>query len=441
MRLLSFDHGVHPAEYKSFSSSKPIEVQPLPNEVFVPLQQHIGRPCEPLVKKKDEVKTGQVIGQASGFVSSPVHSSVTGVVKNIGFFMHSMGHRIPMIHIERKGEDDWEYLEKPDDWKSASVEELDKVILSAGIVGMGGAAFPTHVKLKVLPEKPIDTFILNGCECEPYLTCDHRMMLEKSDRILEGMAIAMKVLNVKDGFIGIENNKKDAIEAMRQRVEAGGYPFKVVPLKVKYPQGAEKMLIKAIVNRKVPTGGLPGDVGVIVSNVGTVHAIMEAVVEGKPLVSRVVAVTGDAIQTPKNVEARVGTPLKSVLENCGGLKENVTQVIMGGPMMGFSQFDVSIPIVKATSGIVCSGLTSEVAEKVYPCIRCNSCVTACPMYLLPNRLSRLSEKAFYEESDQLGILNCIECGSCVYVCPSNIPILQWLRVGKYKVNELKRKQT
>lgn len=439
MRLFTFKHGVHPREHKEYSCLRPIEALPLPDDVFIPLQQHIGKPCTPLVKKKDEVKTGQVIGKAEGFVSSPVHSSVTGTVKTIGFFLNSMGTRVPMVHIKRSGEDQWEFLSKPDDWEKATPDELGKLVFEAGIVGMGGAAFPTHVKLKVSPEKPIDTFILNGCECEPYLTCDHRLMLEKTEAVLKGVAIIMKILGVKQGYIGIENNKSDAITLMQETIKRLGYDFKVITLKVKYPQGAEKMLIKAILNREVPAGGLPGDVGVIVSNVGTAVAIKKAVIDGIPLIDRVVAVTGDAVKNPKNIVARVGTLVKNAVEFCGGIDSSTAQVIMGGPMMGFSQFHLEVPIVKATSGIVCTNEIKESKNKSYPCIRCNSCVSSCPVFLLPNRLSRMIEMKSYSDAENLGILNCIECGSCVFNCPSHIPILQWIRVGKYKINEQKRK--
>lgn len=439
MGRFTFKHGVHPAEHKTYSCEKAIEDLPLPDDVFIPLQQHIGRPCSALVQRKDEVKTGQLIGKAEGFVSSPVHSSVTGTVKAVGSFLNSMGARVPMIHIQRSGEDEWELLDTPDDWQQATPDALGDLVFKAGIVGMGGAAFPSHVKLKVSPEKPMDAFILNGCECEPYLTCDHRMMLERTDQILEGMAIIMKILNVSKGYIGIEKNKPDAIALMKERVLAGRYDFQVVPMTVKYPQGAEKMLIKAILNRDVPAGGLPGDVGVIVHNVGTAFAVKEAVIDGKPLVSRVVAVTGDGLNSPGNLQVRIGTALSHAIEHCGGLKDTAAQIIMGGPMMGFSQFNLKVPMVKATSGVVCSSDVKELKRESYPCIRCNSCVTACPVFLLPNRLSRLAEKGIFGEAEEFGILNCIECGSCVYVCPSHIPILQWMRIGKYRVNELNRK--
>lgn len=439
MGRLTFRHGVHPKEHKSFSCEKAIEELPLPDDVYIPLQQHIGRPCSPLVQKKDEVKTGQVIGKAEGFVSSPVHASITGTVKAVAPFLNSMGVRIPMVHIQRSETEEWELLDRPEDWQQATPDELGNLVFKAGIVGMGGAAFPSHVKLKVSPEKPMDTFILNGCECEPYLTCDHRMMLERTDQILLGMAIIMKILGVTKGYIGVEKNKPDAIAVLKERIKANEYDFDVVPLKVKYPQGAEKMLIKAILNRSVPAGGLPGDVGVIVHNVGTAAAVMEAVIEGKPLVSRVVALTGDGLKNPKNLQVRIGSTLQHAITHCGGLKDSTAQVIMGGPMMGFSQFSLTVPMVKATSGVVCTQDVKELKQEVYPCIRCNSCVSACPVFLLPNRLSRLAEMDIFDEAEEFGILNCIECGSCVYVCPAHIPILQWVRIGKYRVNELKRK--
>lgn len=441
MRAHSFKHGVHPHDHKSLSASSSIEDMPLPGEVYIPLQQHIGRPCSPLVEKKDAVKSGQLIGKPEGFVSSGVHSSVTGTVKAIGLFMNSMGTRIPMVHIVRDEsvEDDWQLIDAPEDWRSESAEALLKIISEAGIVGMGGAAFPSHVKLKVSPEKPIDVLIVNGCECEPYLTCDHRGMLEQTDELLEGMAILMKVLGVEKGYVGIENNKKDAIQVVTDQLKTKKMNAEVIPLKTKYPQGAEKMLIKAVIKRTVPAGGLPGDVGVIVHNVGTTVAVKEAVVDGKPLVNRVMTVTGDAINNPKNIRTRIGTPLKEIIAYCGGLSDVTAQVILGGPMMGFNQSNLDVPVVKATSGVVCTNQIKETKRKKYACVRCNSCVGACPVFLLPNRLSRLVEIGEYDDAERLGVLNCIECGSCVFVCPSGIPILQWLRVGKFRVNEIKRK--
>ncbi len=440
MKLPTFKKGIHPQDYKLYTNSKEIEILPLPEEVFIPLQQHIGAPCTPAVEKGQEVKTGQVIGKSDKFVSSPVHASITGKVKAIDSFQHPLGTRVQMIHIQKDGDDDMELLPVSNNWQDSSVEELRHLIQEAGLVGLGGAAFPTHVKLAPPQDKPIDTFILNGCECEPFLTADHRAMVEMTDKILTGMAIIMKTLSTKYGYIGIENNKPDAITIMNERVNKLGYDFHVIPLEVKYPQGAEKMLIKAILHRKVPTGGLPLDVGVVVNNVGTALAVADAVTVGKSLIERIVTVTGDGIHDPKNVLVRIGTPFKNVIEYCGGLKENASQVFMGGPMMGIAQFNLDVPVVKATSGIVCSSDDSIKEIQPYSCIRCGTCISACPMNLLPTRLARYSEMANWEEAENWGILNCIECGSCAYVCPSHIPLVQWIRTGKLCVVESKQKK-
>jgi len=319
-------------------------------------------------------------------------------------------------------------------------EDLRKLIWQAGIVGLGGAAFPTHVKLAPPREKKINTFILNGVECEPFLTADHRVMLELGEKMLTGMSIIMKILGTNNGYIGIENNKPDAIEMMNELVAKKYSSFKVVPLKVKYPQGAEKMLIEAVVKRRVPAGGLPMDVGTVVNNVGTALAIANAVLEGKPLIERVVTITGNGIAEPKNLMVRLGTPFQVLLDFCGGLKKTTTEIYMGGPMMGFAQYQLNVPVVKATSGIICQEKSGLANKKVYPCIQCGNCVTVCPMNLLPTRLSSFAEATKLEEAEEFGILNCIECGSCSYVCPSQIPLVQWIRVGKLQVSEAKRKK-
>ncbi len=440
MKLPTFKKGVHPHDHKEYTNQKPIEVMPVPEEVFIPLQQHIGVPGEPLVEKGAEVKTGQVIGESEKFVSSPVHASVTGKVKAVDSFLHPLGMKVTMIHIERTGDDEWEKLPAFDDWQNTPIEKLRDAIWHAGIVGLGGAAFPTHVKLAPPREKKIDTFILNGVECEPYLTADHRAMLEMGEKMLIGMAIIMKVLGTENGYIGIENNKPDAIKHMSELIAAKKLPYKVIPLKVKYPQGAEKMLIEAVVKRRVPAGGLPMDVGTVVNNVGTALSVADAILDGKPLIERVVTVTGEGIKEPKNVLTRIGTPFRSVIDFCGGLDEKTVEIFMGGPMMGFAQYELSVPVVKATSGIVCKTESTINKSKTYPCIQCGSCVLACPMNLLPTRLASFSEMAQWDEANNLGILNCIECGSCAYVCPSHIPLVQWIRVGKMKVTENKRKK-
>ncbi len=441
MGLPTFKKGIHPKDSKSFTNEKPIESLPLPQEVFIPLQQHIGVGGEAIVEKGQEVKTGQVIGKSEKFVSAPVHSSITGTVKAVDQFLHPLGIKSTMIHIEKTAEQDvWEKLAPPENWEKVSIDDLRNLIWQAGIVGLGGAAFPTHVKLTPPREKKIDTFILNGVECEPYLTADHRAMLEFGEKILSGMAIIMKILGTSQGYIGIENNKPDAIDVMNKLIGKSYPSFKVVPLKVKYPQGAEKMLIEAVLKRKVPAGGLPMDVGVVVNNVGTALAVADAIIEGKPLIERIVTVTGEGVNEPKNLMVRIGTTFNVLFESCGGIKENANQIYMGGPMMGVAQYKLDVPVVKATSGLICrdSGLDSK--YNVYPCIQCGNCVSVCPMNLLPTRLSSYSEITKLAEAEEFGILNCIECGSCSFVCPSNIPLVQWIRVGKLQVSESKRKK-
>ena len=441
MGLPTFKKGIHPQDHKTLTNKKPVEVLPVPDEVFIPLQQHIGVSGEVLVEKGDEVRTGQVIGKSEKFVSSPVHASLTGKVKAIDQFLHPLGTKVTMINLEKTAdEDQWDKLTIPADWQKAPADELRNLIWQAGIVGLGGAAFPTHVKLAPPREKKIDTFILNGVECEPYLTADHRAMLEMADKILNGMSIIMKILGTENGFIGIENNKPDAIEVM-QKLVTEKYPnFIVSPLQVKYPQGAEKMLIEAIVHRRVPAGGLPMDVGTVVNNVGTALAVNNAIMDGRALIERIVTVTGEGVNDPKNLMVRIGTPFRVLIDACGGMKEKANEVYMGGPMMGFAQTNLDVPVIKATSGIICRETAKNAATKIYPCIQCGSCVTACPMNLLPTRLSSFAESGKLEEAETFGILNCIECGSCSYVCPSQIPLVQLIRVGKLQISEAKRKK-
>ena len=439
MKLRTFEKGVHPEEFKHISEMKSLERPPLPEEVFIPVSQHIGAPSRPLVEKGQEVKTGEIIGQSTGFVSSPIHATISGKVKTIDNFPHPLGINGQMIHIVGNGEDEW--IESPaetSDWEMLSNDEIVERVQKAGIVGLGGAAFPTHVKLSPSKDKPIDTFILNGCECEPYLTADHRMMVEKADDVVLGTKILMKALNVKRAVIGIENNKPDAIEAM-EKATAAIDNIKVIPLKVKYPQGAEKMLISAAIDREVPIGGLPLDVGVVVNNVGTAIAVADSVIRQKPLIERVVSVTGDGIKEPKNVIARIGTPFRNLIDFCGGLTDDTVKIIMGGPMMGVTQHSLNVPIVKATSGILCLTNRTIIKNKEYPCIQCGTCISACPMNLLPTRLARFAQAENWQMADDLGILNCVECGSCAFVCPSRIPLVQRIRIGKLKVNEMKRK--
>lgn len=431
--LYVFQGGIHPSEQK-FSQESPIEELKVPDRVVVPLSQHIGAPCEATVSPGDKVGKGDRVGQATGFVSVDVHAPISGVVKAVGLFPHPLGRPLPAVEIESDGEDTWTDKLKPhEDSMDLSPEALKEIIRDMGIVGMGGAAFPTHVKFSPPKEKPIDTLIINGAECEPYLTADHRLMLEETENIIEGTRIAMRILGVNRGIIAIESNKPDAIEKMKVLTE--DIPeLEVVGLKVRYPQGAEKQLIKTLLNREVPfSGGLPMDVGVIVQNVGTLSAIYKAVRFGRPLIERITTVTGSGVREPKNLRARIGTPIKALIEACGGVTSEVGKIIMGGPMMGVSQYSLEVPVVKGTSGILVQPL-SEVEEGVaHPCIRCGSCVRACPARLMPTTLGVLAQLDMFEEAQRYDVMDCIECGCCNYVCPAKIPLVQLLRYAKAEV--------
>ncbi|SDF20872.1 electron transport complex subunit RsxC [Sporolituus thermophilus] len=426
----SFRGGVHPNDRKGYTAAKPVEVAPVPQKVIIPTRQHIGAPCAPIVKVGDLVKKGQVIADAQAFVASPVHASTSGKVVEIGEYPHPVFGTCQAIVIEADGLDEWaDGLPLSRDWRSLDSGAIRDIIRQAGIVGMGGATFPTHVKMAPPKEKPVDTFILNGAECEPYLTADHRVMLEAADRVVTGMQIAMKVLGVTRGLIGIEENKPDAIDGMRKACEGTG--IEVVPLKTKYPQGAEKTLIKVLTDREVPSGGLPMDVGVVVQNVGTVVAIADAVEKGIPLIERVTTVTGGAVAEPKNLLLRIGTTFRQAIELCGGYKEQAVKVIMGGPMMGLAQRTLDVPVIKGTSGILAlaAGDVNHGPER--PCIRCGRCVEACPMGLVPSMLSVLGERGLYVVAkDEHDLLDCVECGSCVYVCPAKRNIVHYIKLAK-----------
>ncbi|GAB4390883.1 MAG: electron transport complex subunit RsxC [Thermodesulfovibrionales bacterium] len=434
MALATFRRGgVHPPDKKELSAGAAITPAKAPGRVVIPLSQHIGAPCKATVSIGDEVSAGQVIGVAEAFVSAPVHASVSGKVTAIGEFTVAVGRMVPSVVIENDGKDRWVELKESPDYASLSADELKAKIREAGIVGMGGAAFPTAVKLSPPKEKPVDVVILNGAECEPYLTADYRLMLERPGDVIEGLKILMKVLGVKKGFVGIENNKPDAVEKMKAAASSEA-DIEVCALEVKYPQGAEKMLIKAITGREVPNkGGLPMDVGAVVQNIGTAVAIYEAVRFGRPLIERVVTVTGEGINRPSNLLVRVGTLVSELLEQCGGLKEEKSKVISGGPMMGFALASLDIPVTKGTSGILV--LPDEIAhiEDYKPCIRCGRCVEACPMGLMPSMLSVLSEAGQYEETKEYNLFDCFECGSCTFVCPSKRPIVQFVRLAKSMV--------
>ena len=434
---LTFKGGVHPPEYKELAEHQAIEVLPLPQQVIIPVQQHLGAPAEPIVNVGDEVKTGDKVCEAKGYVSVPSHASISGKVKAIEKRPHPVGGNVLSIIIESDGKDELSASIAPiPNYLAQDVTEMKKKIQGAGLAGMGGAAFPTHVKLSPPADKPIDTFILNGAECEPFLTADHRLMLERPNEILEGVRIIMKILGCKTGYIAVEKNKPDAIALLQKLLDKSGDALKVVPLNVKYPQGAEKQLIKAITNRRVPAGGLPMDVGCLVHNVGTAKAIYDAISSNKPLYERVVTVTGRGIKHTKNLLVRIGTPFQNLIDFCGGITEDTVKIINGGPMMGIAQYTLEVPVTKGTSGILALTKAEAKLAEPAPCIRCARCVDACPMNLVPNTLARVIEYKKYDEAQQLGVLDCIECGSCAFVCPSKIRHIHFLKFGKLEVTKM-----
>lgn len=434
----TFRGGVHPRESKEATSDKPIVEIPAPELVIVPLSQHTGAPSKPIVEKGDQVRLGQKIGEADGFISVPVHAPVSGKVKDIGEYPHPLGRMMPAIAIENDGLDQWVDLSGWRDLLAGSPGEIREAVKEAGIVGLGGAAFPTHVKLSPPEAKPVDTVILNGAECEPYLTADHRLMLESPHQIVEGLKVIMRVVGAGRGFIGIEQNKPDAIDLLTKTAE-GEREIEVLGLEVKYPQGAEKQLIDAILGREVPCGGLPMDVGCLVQNVGTGFAIFEALKFGRPLVSRVLTLAGGAAREQGNFRVRIGTPFGHVIDNAGGASDTCRKIIMGGPMMGIAQQTDEVPVVKGTSGILLLSEEEIRFDPSGPCLRCGRCVDHCPMRLVPNEIARLVEKDKIDLADALGVLDCMECGVCAYVCPSKINHVHLMKAGKAEVLARRKK--
>ncbi len=438
-KLLTFKGGVHPPHNKLATEKKPIKDAMESRQVIIPMEQHIGAPCKPLVSKGDYVKIGQRIGEPGGFVSAPVHSSVSGTVVSVEPMLHPLGKRVMSVVIEPDGLNAVdESIAPKGDIDTLSPDDIKSIIKEAGIVGLGGAAFPTHVKLSPPEEKKIDTIILNGAECEPYLTADHRLMLEQPEDIVYGLRAIMKATGVKRGYIGIENNKKDAIERIKDYIKDFS-DIEIKVLKAKYPQGAEKQLIYAITGRRVPSGGLPMDVGVIVNNVGTAAAIADAVKTGMPLTQRIITVTGDGVKEPQNLRVKLGTPFKDVIDQCGGLVGDIGKVIMGGPMMGLAQYDINVPIIKGTSGILILSRQSVLLPESGPCIRCGKCISVCPINLMPLLISQCSLDDNFEQAEKYHALDCIECGSCSYICPAKRPLLQSIRVAKGEIVASKKK--
>ena len=429
--------GIHPPENK-LTSSKPIKRLPVPKTVYVPISQHIGIPAEIIVERKDKVEIGQVIAKSGGYVSSNIHSPVAGTVTKLDKIVDTRGYKKQCIVIRTdvKNESNFEEVNYPLIKEiSLEREEILKRISDFGIVGLGGATFPAHVKLHVKEDKKIDCLIINGVECEPYLTADHRLMLEKAEEILVGIRILMHALHVDRAIIGIENNKRDAIDLFKElTTEDSG--IQIAALQVKYPQGSEKQLVRALLKREVPKNGLPLDVGVVVHNVGTVYAIYQAVQHNQPLLERVVTVTGKKLEQPSNFWVKIGTPISDLLDAVGGVPEDTRKIVSGGPMMGKALKNTDVPVTKGTSGIliISEGEASRGAPR--NCIRCGECVDVCPMGLEPHLLMNLTEKGMYEKALKEDILTCIECGSCSYVCPSHRPLLDYIRFGKSIANKL-----
>lgn len=427
--------GIHPAENK-LSAGQTIQPLPLPKEVIIPLGMHIGAPATPIVQKGDEVKVGTLIAKGTGFISANIHSSVSGKVAKIDNFYDSSGYKKPAIVISVDGLDTWE--EGIDRSKNLVQEcrlepqEIITKIHEAGIVGLGGATFPSHVKLSPPPGQKAEVLIINAVECEPYLTSDHQLMLECGSEILIGCQILMKALGVNRCVIGVENNKPDAIKHLKSL----GQNYKgieIMPLKVQYPQGGEKQLIDAVLSKQVKSGALPISTGAVVQNVGTVFAVYETIQKNKPLIERVVTVTGKQVSKPCNLLVRIGTPLKHLIEEAGGIPEDTGKIIGGGPMMGKALLSPELPTTKGTSGILLMSRAESERKPMRPCIRCAKCVHVCPMGLNPTFLMIDTQHQDWERAERGHIVDCIECGSCSYSCPSNRPLLDFIRMGKQQV--------
>ncbi len=435
---LTFSHGVHPEEYKELTASLAIERMPFAEEYVLPLGQHIGAPSRPLVKKGDAVLRGQMIAEAGGFVSVALHSPVDGVVAAIELTETPAGQMAPAIRIKTDPFSTQQLRTAPPKApEEMTPKEFIASVQQSGMVGLGGAAFPAHVKFSIPEGKTCRYLMLNGCECEPFLTSDHRTMVEQPDAIVDGTAILQHFIKAEKIFIGIEANKPDAIEILSRKFSASGLPAAVVPLQVKYPQGAEKMLVTAILNREVPSGKLPLDVETLVSNISTIAALSHWFRRGMPLIERVVTVTGTALHRPANLLVPIGTSMQEVVAHCGGMTGEASRILLGGPMMGMVQKSLNTPVVKGTSGILI--LTDREVKPLqeYSCIRCGKCVDACPMHLNPSTLGLLAKKGLWEEMEANYVLDCFECGSCSFVCPSGIPLVQSFRVAKGLLREKK----
>jgi electron transport complex protein RnfC len=439
--MLSFSHGIHPLDYKSISRHAPIERMPFVDEYILPLGMHIGAPSKPIVSKGQLVKRGELIAEPNGFVSVGLHSPVDGEVLDIGLYPHPGGKESMAIKIatDKYSQQLFEANALPE------LEQMDaKAFIHAvqysGLVGLGGAAFPAHVKFAIPEGKQCNYLMVNGVECEPFLTADDRLMIEHSESVIDGALILNRFIGAEKIYIAIEANKPEAIKHTQEAAKTSTFPIEVVPLKVKYPQGAEKMMITAIMGKEVPAGKLPIDLGVLVSNVGSIVALSQYFRTGQPLIERVVTVTGTAVNRPTNVMVPIGTPMQALVDWCGGLTENLSRILLGGPMMGMVQKTLEVPVVKGTSGIL--ALTNKEVKDLteYDCIKCGRCVEACPIFLNPSRMGLLAKYGHWEDMVEEHVMDCFECASCSYVCPSNIPLVQSFRVAKSFIREQKARE-
>jgi electron transport complex protein RnfC len=430
IRALGFLHGVHPPERKELTAKLSIRRMPFPEEVVLPVRQHAGKPAQVIVRKGDRVERGDVLATADGFISSPVHASASGRVTAIEQWPHPDGTTAMAVRIAV----DRYSIQVPrprlvPDWRELTPAQIVQAVQDAGVVGLGGAAFPTHVKLAPPKDGKVEVVLINGAECEPYLTTDHRSMVEYPGRVFLGLRVMLRALGVSRAVIGVEKNKPDAIEALRAAAPAD-LDVTVLPLTVKYPQGAEKMLIRSVLGREVPSGKLPINVGVVVQNVGSAAMIGEVFDTGLPLVERIVTVSGRGVKKPANLIVPVGTKLSDLLDHCGGLTDTAAEILFGGPMMGLAVADAKTPILKGTTGVVVLTTADVRARRSYPCIHCGYCLDACPMFLDPQHLGSLALNARYDDMETQHLADCMLCGSCAYVCPSNIPLSQLFQAGK-----------
>ncbi len=435
-KALTFRRGVHPGDSKELTAASPIRRMPFPDEVVLPLSQHTGAPAVPIVRVGDRVERGDLVAASEGFISAPVHASATGKVRDIGLWPHPSGSYKTAVRIavERYSAQAPRSRIVPD-WRHLSKKEIVAAVQEAGVVGLGGGAFPAHVKLSPPEDQPIDTLVVNGCECEPRLTCDHRIMVEYPERVHLGIRIALHCLGIERALIGIEDNKPDAIETLRATAPED-LDVEVRPLPAVYPQGAEKMLVNSLLDRVIPSGGFPSAVGTVVYNVGSLAMIAEVFETGLPLVERIVTVTGRGVRRPGNWIVPLGAKLRDVLELCGGLEEHAQEIIFGGPMMGLAQANLDTPVMKGTGGIVVLSEGECRVQESRPCIRCGRCLEACPLFLNPQLLGTLATKERWEEMVEHHLMDCMLCGCCSYVCPSNIPLSQLFALAKNAVKKI-----